>query len=264
MRGVELNATDPLIEPMGLGDAGAVADLVKSTFESRLWPYMSYTQSGSAAFLAVPIAHPSAFPDLRSFVVREGGAVAAFASFQLSRPHGAFLSYICVAPSSRGRGLATKLIDHFLQRERGVRELRLDVFADNTAALALYAKLGFARESRSVWAAREMPAAGAARPVNRLAATLAAHAAYGFGEISIGAPAEERTYSVLGTDVVRCRDRESFDDDTALSTIRSVFDASTAFAVIGEDELGGIVSEYETILWSERMVLHVSNQEDAG
>lgn len=52
---------------------------------------------------------------------------------------------LCVAPALQGRGLGRALLSHLLDlaRERGVRTALLEVRPSNTAALALYASVGF-------------------------------------------------------------------------------------------------------------------------
>ena len=62
------------------------------------------------------------------------------------RPHRVcYLAGIAVAPGSRRKGVARALINE-LRREtaqRGVREIELDVWAFNTEARAVFARLGF-------------------------------------------------------------------------------------------------------------------------
>lgn len=64
------------------------------------------------------------------------------------RQSGAELLSMAVGSSARGRGLATKLGDRFLQRmaDRGVDRVGVVVGADNHAALATYRRLGFGDE----------------------------------------------------------------------------------------------------------------------
>lgn len=51
-----------------------------------------------------------------------------------------------VLPDYRGKGLGRRLLEELIARSRFAR-IELGVFADNTAALALYEKAGFVREN---------------------------------------------------------------------------------------------------------------------
>lgn len=55
------------------------------------------------------------------------------------------LDGICVAPSARGQGLGSALIETICDeaRQRGFAAVRLDVIEANTRAIALYERLGF-------------------------------------------------------------------------------------------------------------------------
>ncbi|MBL4613239.1 MAG: ribosomal protein S18-alanine N-acetyltransferase [Emcibacter sp.] len=57
---------------------------------------------------------------------------------------------IAVLPACRGRGLGQRLLEEFYEQARvaGVRDIFLEVRADNKAAESLYAKAGFDRVGR--------------------------------------------------------------------------------------------------------------------
>lgn len=77
--------------------------------------------------------------------IEEGGEILALGFATLDR--GAVsLQEIATAPVARGRGLARRLVGTLLAWgvARGGREAWLQVMADNTAAIPLYASLGFA------------------------------------------------------------------------------------------------------------------------
>jgi ribosomal protein S18 acetylase RimI-like enzyme len=57
----------------------------------------------------------------------------------------AFLGFMYTAPDMRGRGINKLIIDALVEwaREKGLDEVRLQVYADNTPAVAAYEKVGF-------------------------------------------------------------------------------------------------------------------------
>lgn len=81
------------------------------------------------------------------FSLCEEGRMRAFAAFYCNDPARAlaYLSMIAVLPAERGAGLAANLLGSGIAhlRRRGFALLRLEVYASNTAAIALYTKLGF-------------------------------------------------------------------------------------------------------------------------
>jgi ribosomal protein S18 acetylase RimI-like enzyme len=78
-------------------------------------------------------------------LIRETAELCAFGQFYL-RAGRCHLARLAVAPTQRGRGIGTELI-RMLMREGtsalGVTESSLFVHVTNTAALALYQRLGF-------------------------------------------------------------------------------------------------------------------------
>ena len=67
-------------------------------------------------------------------------------------PHGFADFGMGVAKEWRGRGVGSALLTAAIEwaRERSLHKLSLSVFAHNTAAIALYRKLGFVEEGRRV------------------------------------------------------------------------------------------------------------------
>lgn len=83
---------------------------------------------------------------MRSSIGREAAAEARILS-------------IAVSPEMRGRGIATRLVDHALERfrHRGIKRVRLEVRPWNEPALRVYSRLGFetvgvTRDSQGEWA----------------------------------------------------------------------------------------------------------------
>lgn len=79
-------------------------------------------------------------------LLEERGAVVGYAIMSLGGDE-AHLLNLCLDEPARGRGLATMMLDHLILKamREGVRVLYLEVRPSNAAALALYARAGFAR-----------------------------------------------------------------------------------------------------------------------
>ena len=77
--------------------------------------------------------------------VRENGFLMAMAGERLRPPGWTEISSVCTHPQARGRGLAARLVAAAANRilARGERPF-LHVAADNTDAIRLYERLGFA------------------------------------------------------------------------------------------------------------------------
>lgn len=85
-------------------------------------------------------------------VADAGGVVVGAAGFEViqhpRRRHAASLG-MAVAQDRRGEGVGAALLTAAIEtaeRWHGVRRIELEVYVDNTAAVALYARHGFARE----------------------------------------------------------------------------------------------------------------------
>ena len=80
-------------------------------------------------------------------LIRESAELCGFGQFYL-RVGRCHLGRLAVAPAHRGRGLGTQLIEMLLREGKktlGVTESSLFVHLSNTAAIALYERLGFTR-----------------------------------------------------------------------------------------------------------------------
>lgn len=74
------------------------------------------------------------------------GLIALYAN---DAAQGGFITNVSVLPSHQGQGIAGELLTRTLalSTELGLPRLRLEVYADNTAALALYRRHGFSPEA---------------------------------------------------------------------------------------------------------------------
>ena len=88
-------------------------------------------------------------PDAAALRERLGAVRLLFAAVA---PEDMYLSRIAVEPEHRGRGLGRRLVHEVVKaaRSEGCPRIRLDVDAENEAALALYDRLGFALRAEAV------------------------------------------------------------------------------------------------------------------
>jgi RimJ/RimL family protein N-acetyltransferase len=81
----------------------------------------------------------------------DDAAIGYLQAAELDTDHGTAELGICLAPSARGAGIghvACRLLEDHLRDRYGLRKLTLQVLADNTAAIALYRRLGYREVGR--------------------------------------------------------------------------------------------------------------------
>lgn len=83
-------------------------------------------------------------PDIVVLVACEAARVAGFAVMQFGDEH-AHLVLLCVAPAQQRRGVGRRLTEWLVASAQvaGIASIRLELRADNAAALAFYRRLAF-------------------------------------------------------------------------------------------------------------------------
>lgn len=213
------------IRRMGSDDVEAVAELVRASFEPDLQPLLTYCQAGMGNYLRVLVEWPKAYPAHHFYVaVSADDNVIGFAEFR-SMTSTCLLSYICVAPSARGNGLATRLMAHHLERFPSTAVVELDVFSHNTLALRLYERLQFERVAATVWWVRDLPKSNG-EGEGELVLTdwhvsRAALQSYGFCQVAAQYRGGPVRCGLTSRTVVRVDGRELFLDDQFLGDLRA-------------------------------------------
>lgn len=124
------------IRPMAEEDLGAVTAIEAATFPSP-WPYEA---------LAFELKQN---PFCAAFVTEAAGEVAAYAFLWVMYDQSHLIN-IAVEEAHRGQGLGEALLVHCLRHARlnGCQRMHLEVREDNTPAITLYERYGFARLGR--------------------------------------------------------------------------------------------------------------------
>ncbi|AUG30615.1 MULTISPECIES: ribosomal protein S18-alanine N-acetyltransferase [Microbacterium] len=126
------------LRPAAADDLPAIMELERASFPTDAW---------SAAMMREELASPHA----RYLVDVEGGRLVGYGGVRaVARAADADIQTIAIAAASRGRGRGRLLLRALLDaaRERGAREVFLEVRADNPTASALYLSEGFIEIAR--------------------------------------------------------------------------------------------------------------------
>lgn len=123
------------VRPVRQGDLDAITELEQAAFQD-FWP---------REMLAYEIEHPQSVLLLASL----GGRPVGYAAFRHAAGEAELLR-LAVRPEERRRGVARALVSEGFERlgEEDVQFCFLEVRQDNAPAIALYERLGFARNGR--------------------------------------------------------------------------------------------------------------------
>ncbi len=121
------------IEPMTVDDISQVAEIERQIF-SIPWSEKAFKDSMES-------------DNTIYIVAKEDNNVAGYAGMYLSFEEGN-ITNVAVNPSGRRKGIGEKIVRDILNRayEKGVRDVFLEVRETNSAAIALYEKIGFKEE----------------------------------------------------------------------------------------------------------------------
>lgn len=245
------------IEEMVCDDVGDVHALVSGSFSARLRPYMTTAQSGAARFLDSYVRTTVVNSDRLYRVARsDEGHLLGFADLRLTGETSSFLSYIAVAPTARGMGVASAILDDFLTGHPQVRSMDLDVFSDNFSARALYEKRGFSQTGSMEWWVRKVPG-GSAPPrgwtLENPADAAAWHHSFGFCNYLIKTGSETRRVGRIGSETLRCYSAHDFTDDDFLRGMAALVPQAREVLFIGPSSLGALLEPGRSINTSLRM-----------
>ena len=124
-----------MLRPALAQEARAMAEMSRTLIEAGLsW---RYTPPRMAALIRDR--------ETVALVAHDGSRVQGFAVMQFGDVH-AHLVLLCVQPPQRHRGIGRRLTEWLVESAQvaGIESIRLELRADNAAALAFYRRLGFA------------------------------------------------------------------------------------------------------------------------
>ena len=124
-----------MLRPALAHEARAMAEMSRTLIEAGLsW---RYTPPRMAALIRDR--------ETVALVAHDGSRVQGFAVMQFGDVH-AHLVLLCVQPLQRHRGIGRRLTEWLVESAQvaGIESIRLELRADNAAALAFYRRLGFA------------------------------------------------------------------------------------------------------------------------
>jgi len=124
-----------MLRPARAHEARAMAEMSRELIEAGLaW---RYTPSRMAALISDP--------ETVALVACDGPCLHGFAVMHFGDVD-AHLALLCVQPAQRQRGIGRRLHEWLIESARvaGIASIRLELRADNAAALSFYRRLGFA------------------------------------------------------------------------------------------------------------------------
>lgn len=156
-----MNSTEQLIfRPARSADLPTLREFEQGVISAER-PYASNLIDGHIQYydLDAMLNHD----DAQLLVAEQNGELIAsgYARLETDKPYFtpgryAYLGFMYVVPSARGRGVIQALITELKAwaQSRGITAMKLDVYADNAAAIKAYQKLGFHSEMiEMIWSA---------------------------------------------------------------------------------------------------------------
>lgn len=121
--------TKHIIRPMRYEDIASIVEIEQTAYYDP-WP--------ASAF------HDCIWVEYPCYVLLRDGKIVAYIIWHYILDEGHLLN-ICVAPRYQQRGIATELLQFFINKmqEESIKKIFLEVRASNVSALHLYEKFGF-------------------------------------------------------------------------------------------------------------------------
>lgn len=138
-----------IIRKADLDDLGVLLDFEQAVIEAER-PFDPTLKSERAVYYDIPqlIDAPNVkivVAELNGRLIASGYARIEESDEYLKHTHHSYLGFMYVMPEFRRKGVNKLIVDALLEwsREQKVREIRLEVYSTNAAAIRAYEKAGF-------------------------------------------------------------------------------------------------------------------------
>ena len=128
------------LRPVAPSDYEALAAIDVAAFADDAWQAEDFVEAAQRA------------SEMRGAEERDGGRLVGYIGLRIQEGHTGEVTFLAVLPEHQRRGLGEAMLRWGLAwlRGQGMRRARLNVHADNVAAIALYRKLGFVPGQRGL------------------------------------------------------------------------------------------------------------------
>jgi len=204
-------------------EAGAVVDLIRSSFPERVIERTIYGCSGVVPYVRA-LTGGSPYLSPRHLVAVRAAEVVAAAELAVAGSD-LFLSYIATRAVLRTHGFGTSLLAAAVRHglDAGLKTMTLDVFVENARARSWYQAFGFSPvEERGWW---EVPTVATTQSLGSVSGWPQAEvcqSAFGFSEIVIWTANGLSRVGRLGLDWFRAPSLSTLLDDQMIGTLHEI------------------------------------------
>ncbi len=218
-------------------DINGIVNLVREAFSERYVNMIIWGSDGIQKYIQGLLTCDSALCDIsNSVAILEGKVVAVTQIKRNPLKKEIYLNYICTDAQERKQKLASNLLLFAGRNQpRKFETIALDVFYDNTVALAWYEGLGFKRGSSKVWTVFDLDICSAVTGVlSGLPQAKNCYSSFGFSQITLSTEKSEYGVGILGKNYFRVTDATILSDGEALTTLAKL-DSNRKLLVIAKD-----------------------------
>ena len=240
------------VRPAEITDAPKIVEILRDGFPQEKLPYTIYGCPGIEAFVADCIKHQDAGDGIWCVLCQHDSEALGFAEVRHSLDT-LFFNHLFASPSTRGPGVATRLMFHGLTLARNASQscMECDVFVENVKVRRQHAHLGLKEIYEQTWL--ELPphhsAPKAEQPwyAGGLPQAGKIHQSYGFSQFSLHTPSGTYQIGRLGDHVFRATTSAVLADPSALGALATLDPKRSLLCIDKTDSLGDLVPQNATV-----------------